>query len=313
MTLKKSCKFMVFFLVSLIMLGFSNAYALDFEYVMSIGSEGTDPGQFKYIEDFAFDSKGYLLVTDAAHGYVQVFDKKTGKYISRFGGKGYEDYNLEKPEGISVAPDGRIFVADYTIGDVKIYSKDYEWLDTFSEYGEEPGQNIKSEFTDIYDGLYYMPEAGNHRISVFDLDGNFQFLFGGFGTETGKMNNPEAAKFNGEGMLYVTDLKNDRIQVFTKAGKFVKAFGSTGSEAGQFKAPAGIGIDKNDNIYVGEIGNDRVQVLDKDGKHITMWGESGSGVGEFGNIHGVIVDKDTGWVYVADTANNRIQVFKPTR
>jgi hypothetical protein len=23
------------------------------------------------------------------------------------------------------------------------------------------------------------------------------------------------------------------------------------------------------------------------------------------------VDKETGWVYVADTANNRIQVFKP--
>ena len=32
---------------------------------------------------------------------------------------------------------------------------------------------------------------------------------------------------------------------------------------------------------------------------------------QFGNAHGIFVDNDTGWVYVADTANNRIQVFKP--
>jgi len=288
-----------------------HAHAMEFDHVMNVGSKGTGPSEFNYVEDFDMDSKGNLLVTDAAHAYVQVFDPTTGEFISRFGGKGDEEYHLEKPEGISVAPDGRIFVADYTTGDVKIYDKDYKWLDTFSEYGEEPGQNIKSEFTDIYEGLYYLPEAGNHRISVFDLDGNFKFLFGGYGTEEGRMNNPEAAKFNSEGMLYESDLKNDRIQIFTKEGKFVKSFGTTGSGPGELKTPAGIGIDKDDNVYVGEIGNDRIQVFDKNGNHITMWGKTGSGDAEFGNIHGVFVDKKTGWVYIADTANNRIQIFKP--
>lgn len=286
---------------------------LKFKHVMNIGSEGDGPGQFKYVEDFAVDSKGYLLATDAAHAWVQVFDKKTGKFITRFGGKGDEDHNLEKPEGISVAPDGRIFVADYTTGDVKIYDKDYKWLKTFSEYGSEPGQNIKSEFTDIHNNLYYMPEAGNHRVSVWDLQGNFKFLFGGYGTAPGKMNNPEAAKFNSKGMLYEADLKNDRIQVFTKEGKFVKTFGKTGSGPGELKAPAGIGIDRDDNIYVGEIGNDRISVFDKDGNFLTMWGQKGSKNGEFGNIHGVYVDKPTGWIYIADTANNRIQVYKPSK
>jgi DNA-binding beta-propeller fold protein YncE len=40
-------------------------------------------------------------------------------------------------------------------------------------------------------------------------------------------------------------------------------------------------------------------------------GKKGSGTGEFGNLHGIYCDKSTGWIYVADTANNRIQVFKP--
>ncbi|EXJ14965.1 NHL repeat-containing protein [Imhoffiella purpurea] len=298
-------------LLSSLLLSTGQAGAIDFVHVMNIGSEGSDPGQFRYVEDFALSKDGHLLVTDASHAYVQVFDKTTGEFISRFGGKGDEDDNLEKPEGISVAPNGDIYVADYTTGDVKVYDPSYSWKATFSEYGEEPGQNIKSEFTDIYDGRYYMPEAGNHRVSVFDLEGNFLFIFGGPGTEPGQMNNPESAKFNSEGRLYLADLKNDRIQVFDKDGNFLFTWGESGSEPGQFKAPAGIGIDARDRVYVSEIGNDRIQVFDKEGRYLTGWGSKGSGDGEFGNLHGLFVDRSTGWVYVADTANNRVQVFKP--
>ena len=288
-----------------------------FEHVMNIGTEGSDEGQFNYVEDFDLTSDGrYLLATDAAHGFVQVFDKKTGQFITRFGGKGDGDENLEKPEGISVAPDGRIFVADYTTGEVKVYDKDYNWLMTFSEYGSEPGQNIKSEFTSIHDGKYYMPEAGNHRVNVFDLDGNFLFMFGDGGNVTpdsaeGLLNNPESAKFSSEGKVYVADLKNDRVQVYDAEGKFLFGWGTSGSGDGQFSTPAGIAIDKNDNIYVTEIGNDRVQVFDKNGNFLAKWGSKGSGDGQFGNLHGIYCDKETGWLYVADTANNRIQVFKP--
>jgi DNA-binding beta-propeller fold protein YncE len=296
-------------------LGIQGALADDspvkFEHVMNIGSAGTGDGQFKYVEDFAFTKDGHLLVTDAAHAWVQVFDKTTGKFLTRFGGKGDSDANLNKPEGIAVDPDGNIFVADYNTGYVKKYDASYEWLLTFSDYGSARGQNMKSEFMDIRDGKLYMPEAGNHRVDVFDLNGKFLFDFGGMGTEPGKMNNPESAKFTSDGRLYVADLKNDRIQVFDATGKVLTTWGRTGSGPGEFKSPAGIGVDKHDNIYVTEIGNDRVQVFDRTGKFLTMWGSKGSGNGEFGNLHGLIVDKATGLVYVADTANNRVQVFRP--
>ncbi len=131
------------------------------------------------------------------------------------------------------------------------------------------------------------------------------------GTGPGQFNTPEAAKFNSEGRLYVTDLRNDRIQVFDATGKFLSIIGRSGSGPGEFKSPAGISFDKSDNMFVTEIGNDRVQVFDRDGKFLTMWGRKGKGPGEFGNLHGIIVDKESGWAYVADTANNRIQVFRP--
>lgn len=292
--------------------GAVSAAEVRFRHVMNIGTEGTGKGQFKYVEDFDITQDGRILATDAAHAYVQVFDKRTGQYLSRFGGKGDDDENLDKPEGIAIDPQGNIFVADYNTGYVKKYNKNFKWLMTFSDYGTEPGQNIKSEFMSIYKGKLYMPEAGNHRVNVFDMNGKFLYLFGGKGTAPGKMNNPEAAKANSRGHIYVSDLKNDRMQVFDAKGKLLFGWGKSGTGPGEFKAPAGVAIDANDNVYVTEIGNDRVQVFDRKGKFIAKWGSKGSGNGQFGNLHGIIVDKKTGLIYVADTANNRIQVFKPT-
>ncbi len=203
------------------------ATELKFEHVVDIGSDGVSEGRFKYVEDFAFSKDGHLLSTDASHAWVQVFDK-SGRYLGRFGGKGDDDDNLEKPEGIAVDPTGNIFVADYITGFVKKYDASYKWLLTFSEYGSGKGQNMKSEFLDIRDGRLYLPETGNHRVDVFDLNGRFLFDFGSLGAAPGQFNTPEAAKFNSEGKLYVSDLKNDRVQIFDKDGKFLSAFGRTG-------------------------------------------------------------------------------------
>jgi DNA-binding beta-propeller fold protein YncE len=54
--------------------------------------------------------------------------------------------------------------------------------------------------------------------------------------------------------------------------------------------------------------NDRIVKYSKDGKLIKAWGRHGSGQGEFDEPHGLAMDS-AGRLFVADRANNRIQIF----
>jgi len=44
-------------------------------------------------------------------------------------------------------------------------------------------------------------------------------------------------------------------------------------------------------------------------EYVTKWGSLGSGNGQFDYPYGVTVDNSTGYIYVADTWNHRIQKF----
>lgn len=282
-----------------------------FSHELSFGSHGDGPGQFKYAEDIALLPDGRLLVTDASHAWVQLFDQKSGAFLKRFGGKTDDDSGFVKPEGIAVAPNGDVYVADYDTGFIKRYNAALEWQQTFFEHGLNPGQNSRSEFMSIRNGRLYIADEGNHHVDVFDLSGRFLFDFGGLGNENGRLNNPEAAKVNSVGEVFVTDLKNNRVQVFDSQGRFLRGWGRKGSRHGEFSGPVGIAFDAYDNVYVTEIGNNRVQVFRRNGEFITAFGQAGDGPGQFRNIHGIAVDPNTGRVFIADTDNHRIQVFAP--
>jgi DNA-binding beta-propeller fold protein YncE len=95
------------------------------------------------------------------------------------------------------------------------------------------------------------------------------------------------------GDIYVTDPGNSRVDEFSVTGKFVLAFG------GEVNATT-----RGDVCTQVEIETKGVEC---------EAGERGSGTGEFNEDRGIAVDNSAdshrGDVYVADPANNRIQVF----
>jgi tripartite motif-containing protein 71 len=142
--------------------------------------------------------------------------------------------------------------------------------------------------------------------------GDFVFQFGsGY-----SFSYPTGIAIGQSGQFYVADTGNNRVQVFTANGNFIKKWGSFGAGNGQLNFPSGIAVDAKNNVYVSDAGNHRIQVFNANGALIRTWGTLGTGDGQFGNpAHPGIaspwnVKLDSyGNVYVADVANERIEVF----
>ena len=170
-------------------------------------------------------------------------------------------------------------------------------------------------------GFVYVADSYNYRIKKIGSSGTFITKWGSLGTADGQFSIPYGVAVDSSGNVYVADSGNNRIQKFNSNGKFITKWGSQGTADGQFDSPNGVAVDSSGNVYVADnihddsrrvINNNRIQKFNSNGKFITKWGSYGTADGQFSNPYGVAVDS-SGNVYVADSLNNRIQVFSPGR
>ena len=267
---------------------------------------GTGPGQVVYPRGIAYSKADdtFFLVDRMAR--VQHFDHD-GHYLN---GWNLPEKRAGKPVGLSVGPDGNVYVPDTHYYRVIVYTPQGKEVRRWGGFGRGPGQFVYP--TDVefdHAGRCFVAEYGdNDRIQVFAPDGHFLYQFGSFGQGDGQFIRPQDMVIDGD-TLYVTDACNHRICVFTTAGKWVRNMGSCGSGPGQFRFPYGMDMDREGDLVVSEFGNNRVQRIDKaTGKGLGTWGSAGREVGQMAYPWGVFVDKRDRVVAV-DAGNNRLQVF----
>ncbi len=118
--------------------------------------------------------------------------------------------------------------------------------------------------------------------------------------------------------LFVADTQNNRIQVWdSDMSTNLYMIGSYGTGVDELNWPAGMVVNGNTKqLIVSDTGNDRIVVYDIDPAtgNLTWsfsFGSTGTWYGEFNKPRGVALD-NAGNIYVADQANNRIQVFSST-
>ncbi len=157
-------------------------------------------------------------------------------------------------------------------------------------------------------GAVYVVDGDNHRIQVFDAQGNFIHEWGERGSGDGQFETPRGIAIDSSGAVYVAEWSNSRIQVFDAQGRFLRKWGEGGSGDGQFLIPEAIAIDSSGAVYVIDQNNHRIQVFDAQGNFLRKWGEEGSGDGQFLFPEDIAINS-SGAVYVADTDNHHIQVF----
>ncbi len=185
----------------------------------------------------------------------------------------------------------------------------------YGAYGSAEGQlnYPKSAAVDAHGNLYVC-DTYNHRVQVFDSNGQVLRSWGGQGNAPGLFQEPWGIALDATGNIYVADTWNHRIQKFDSEGRFLKQWGTFGDSAGTlgegsaFYGPRGIAVDSAGNVLVADTGNKRVARFTADGEFIQQYGGAGSLSGQFREPVGIAVDA-SGNVYVADTWNQRVQKF----
>ncbi len=128
---------------------------------------------------------------------------------------------------------------------------------------------------------------------------------------------PEALAFAPNGDLYVADQFSHVVQRFSAGGRFLGQWGSYGPGPGQFGAVDGLAVDSRGDVYVLDSTWDRIERFSAGGRLLGSWGRRGRGLGQFDFGAGQGPDKPPGggiavggrYVYVSDSANNRIERF----
>ena len=268
---------------------------------------GIGPGQVVYPRGICYSPGDDSFFIVDRHAHVQHLSRK-GDCLNDWR---TPEWAMGKPTGISVGPDGNVYIPDTHYQRVLVYSPDGKELRRWGSAGTGPGQFIYPTDVAFDDkGHVFVSEYGdNDRIQVFDTAGKYLYQIGRFGQGEGEFSRPQSMVIVGD-LIYVTDQCNHRIDVFKTDGKWVRNMGSCGSALGQFRFPYGMDMDSSGRLVVCEFGNNRVQLIDKEtGRGLAVWGRGGHEPGELAYPCGVAVDKRDR-VIAVDAGNNRLQVFE---
>lgn len=161
-------------------------------------------------------------------------------------------------------------------------------------------------------GKFYVMRSRESDVSVFDSDWNLLRHIAPRFDHLGVSEPAFIADITRDrhGNLYFLSEQWGRVFVYDKAEKFLFSFGEKGGDRGKLARARGIAVDdKSGRIYISDYLRHTILVYDITGQWLYEIGNKGSKPGDFFYPSAVGVDKH-GLLFVADTFNHRVQIFK---
>ena len=119
-------------------------------------------------------------------------------------------------------------------------------------------------------------DQSNHRVQIFNSNGDFIRSFGRYGSNQGEFVHPFGIGFDKDGKIFVADNTNHRVQIFNGEGRYMGMFGGKGSLDSQLYNPWGLSLDSQGNIIVADSGNKLIKIFSPDGNFLMKIGGPGS-------------------------------------
>ena len=146
-------------------------------------------------------------------------------------------------------------------------------------------------------------DQSNHRVQIFNINGDFIRSFGRQGNDLGEFYFPLGIAFDKDGKIFVADHSNNRVHIFNGEGRYMGMFGGKGSLDSQLSCPWGLSLDSQGNIIVADAGNKLIKIFSPDGNFLMKIG----GPGSFScPVHCVQCDE---YLIVSDADDHSINVF----
>ena len=273
-------------------------------------------------------SAGLVYFSDTLNNLVKTVDSTSGvtSLVE----------TVTSPQGIAVATDGTVFIANIESGGngtiKRLTSAPGHVLSTYAgnatyhtKEGTADGVGQTARFNKPRamargtDGVLYVADTTNQVIRKIATDGTVSTLAGGVGLSgyadgTGsaaRFSNPAGIAVDASGTIYVGDTGNDIIRRVTASGDVTTLAGNPGAPGivdgsgttAQFRAPRGIAILSNGNLVVADTGNSVLRVVTPAGAVSTV---AEVGGGTLLNPYGVAVDASN-LVFLTSTGNHTVR------
>lgn len=171
---------------------------------------------------------------------------------------------FNRPTHTAISPSGDFYVSDgYGNARVHKYTAEGAHILSWGRPGTDPGEfNIVHNLTCDDQGRVYVADRENHRVQIFDSEGNYLSQWNNFyrpaGLYTTRGDNP--ITFIGEGgpqspISKAVPNLGARVSIMDSKGKRIGRIGGwqPGTGPREFLAPHSIALDAQGNLYVGEV------------------------------------------------------------
>jgi len=255
-------------------------------------------------EAVAVGLDGNIWVADSGHDRVLEFTSKH-EYLRQFGSEGSGEGQFRGIRGIATNKEGDLYVSDYGNDRVQEFSPTGVFIRKFGSLGTGAGQLAGPTGIAVdSSGDVWVLNTYGVLVQEFSATGGYM---SGFGTAVAFSADPGIAISGGN--LYITEAGNAKVHEYSTTGTSIATFDERGTGTGKSSMPWAIATDPTTgNLYVSDIGNNNVQEFSAAGSYITTFGSAGYGAGQLSDPKGLAVGP-TGVVYVADTGNQRVEVW----
>ncbi len=222
------------------------------------------------------------------------------------GGPGLAPGRFSYPRAIAAEANGSIFVADKT-GRIQRFDADgaFEFGWTMPEIAQGKPVGMKMH----PDGRLFVADTHNHRVMVFDRNGNALTSFGSEGLGDAQFQLPTAVTFDRDGFIYVGEyFENDRITKWSPDLQFVKVISDQPIEGKRLSRPAGLDVDAEQTLWVADACNHRIIRFSRDGDVLAVFGEFGDEPGQLRYPFDICVTPEN-TLLVCEHEGNRLQWF----